>query len=174
MNQEQTTRDLSWLKEFENHYIGPYTKERNGILTCSEKGKIFSLNILAEDISMFKIKLDKGYFPEQSTHKKCDYMAVDEIKNITIFIELKGNKLECAYQQILTTVDELQKKGLTFKRKYCSTITSRRTHAISNLTSVRILKKKISGKGVTILSTTNKFSEYNLIKENTQYIIKQI
>ncbi|EDP6814194.1 hypothetical protein KJQ81_06935 [Campylobacter lari] len=174
MNQEQTTRDLSWLKEFENHYIGPYTKERNGILTCSEKGKIFSLNILAEDISMFKIKLDKGYFSEQSTHKKCDYMAVDEIKNITIFIELKGKELDCAYQQILTTVDELQKKGLIFKKKYCSAITSKRKHVISNSASVKALMKQISNKGITILNTTNIISKYNLIKENTQYTIKQI
>ncbi len=67
-----------------------------------------------------------------------------------------------------------KKKGLTFKRKYCSAITSKRKHLISNSASVKALKKQISNKGITILNTTNKFSEYNLIKENTQYIIKQI
>lgn len=64
-------------------------------LVCKENGKIFRL--YTNGIKFDKIKLDDG---QNNECKKCDYLIVKSTNDIQIFIELKGKKIQDAYDQI--------------------------------------------------------------------------
>ncbi len=80
-------------------------------LVCKENGKIFRL--YTNGIKFDKIKLDDG---QNNECKKCDYLITKQTKDIQIFVELKGNKIAKAYQQILASYDNIERiKNLQVK-----------------------------------------------------------
>lgn len=83
----------------------------NKELVCKENGKIFKL--YTNGIEFDKIKLDDG---QNNECKKCDYLITRQTKDIQIFVELKGNKIAKAYQQILVSYDNIERiKNLQVK-----------------------------------------------------------
>ena len=83
----------------------------NKELVCKENGKIFRL--YTNGIEFDKIKLDDG---QNNERKKCDYLITKQTKDIQIFIELKGNKIAKAYQQILASYGNIERiKNLQVK-----------------------------------------------------------
>ncbi len=66
----------------------------NEVLKC-EEGRKFYLE--TKNASFIKVKIDGGVEPNGMAPKKCDYMVIkNEIEDIEIFIELKGNKIKDA------------------------------------------------------------------------------
>lgn len=90
----------------------------NKELVCQENGKIFRL--YTNGIEFSKIKLDNG---QNNECKKCDYLIVKSTNDIQIFIELKGNKIATAYQQILASYDDVN-RAKNLQVKYYAAIVS--------------------------------------------------
>lgn len=67
-------------------------------LVCKENRKVFRL--YTNGVAFSKTKLDDR---QDNEHKKCDYLITKDTKDIQIFIELKGNKVANAFEQILTS-----------------------------------------------------------------------
>jgi hypothetical protein len=85
-------------------------------IVCEEKRtKITFHNTTGETVA--KIRID-GCVIKDNTVKKCDYLLLCvEIKR-AVFVELKGNKVETAIEQLLVTLDnETVKKPLEHYEK---------------------------------------------------------
>ena len=68
---------------------------------ASENGKIFEINS-NEDFT--RIKIDGCLITSQNV-EKCDFGFVRHSNDNFYFVELKGKKIEKAYNQILSTID---------------------------------------------------------------------
>ena len=68
------------------------------ILVCEEKSKKFILD--TNGFSFSKEKLDDEM---DNSSKECDYLITNDSQHIQIFVELKGNKVEYAFKQILSS-----------------------------------------------------------------------
>lgn len=83
-----------------NPLFAPHSTQYNpnSTLNCAENNKKFELK--TNSISFVRVKIDGGV--EQNTsNKKCDYLVIKELaEDIEIFIELKGKKIQDAYDQI--------------------------------------------------------------------------
>ena len=73
----------------------------NKILVCEEKSKKFILD--ANGFNFSKEKLDDTI---DNSNKECDYLITNSSQHIQIFIELKGNKAEYAFKQILSSYEK--------------------------------------------------------------------
>lgn len=83
-----------------NRFISDSTPIFNKIIVCEEKKKI--LRFCCNDFKFYKIYVD---CPENGslleTDKRCDYAILcKKMDNIAILIELKGNDIKYAAQQI--------------------------------------------------------------------------
>lgn len=92
----------------------------NKELVCQENGKIFRL--YTNGIKFDKIKLDDG---QNNECKKCDYLITKQTKDIQIFIELKGNKIAKAYEQILVSYDDINRAKNLQVKSYAAIVCQR-------------------------------------------------
>ena len=117
-------------------------------LVCKENGRVFRL--YTNGIAFEKIQLDDG---KNNELKKCDYLITKkDTKNIQIFVELKGNKIAEAYQQILTSYNNIVCiKNLQVK--YYAAIVSARFPQLDS--TIQALQRK-----------TNKLFEKVFVKSN--------
>lgn len=92
--------------------------EGKKIISCKEQKSTFYLRITDEDI-FYKVRLDKCVDNNQGIgEKKCDFMIFDHARSKEIFIELKGNKILEAQEQIDRSIAKYslfsnQRKGQT-------------------------------------------------------------
>lgn len=68
------------------------------ILVCEEKSKKFILDTNGSNFSKEKLDDNMG-----NSNRECDYLITNNSQHIQIFVELKGNKVEYAFKQILSS-----------------------------------------------------------------------
>lgn len=68
------------------------------ILVCEEKSKKFILDTNGFNFSKEKLDDNMG-----NLNRECDYLITNNSQHIQIFVELKGNKVEYAFKQILSS-----------------------------------------------------------------------
>ena len=74
-------------------------------ISCKEKGK--SVQFECNGSEFYKIKVDDSkntYLTEND--RRCDYAIVSNGGEIILFVELKGQRIEHAFNQILATKDK--------------------------------------------------------------------
>ncbi|MCR2066120.1 hypothetical protein CUPS3785_05685 [Campylobacter upsaliensis] len=71
--------------------------KQNQILVCEEKRK--KLKLETRERNFYRIKIDEGV-SQDNKHKKCDFIILETMKHICIYVELKGKKLKDAFEQI--------------------------------------------------------------------------
>lgn len=87
-----------------------YTTDKNQ--KCKENKKEYIIpNQATERIAI--IKLDKCVYANNSSIERCDFMVIRCSYRVVYLIELKGANLEHAYDQIISTYNELPKMGIT-------------------------------------------------------------
>lgn len=85
--------------EFEAH-SKVYTE--NQTLKCDENNKSFYLD--TKNACFVKVKIDKGVEPKNSKVPKCDYLIIKQnIEDIEIFVELKGEDIQKGSEQLKAT-----------------------------------------------------------------------
>lgn len=78
-------------------FLPPNSTIHKGTLSCG-KNRVFILQ--TNNTSFVCVKID-GKVEKDTTNKKCDYLVIKELaEDIEIFIELKGKKIQDAYDQI--------------------------------------------------------------------------
>lgn len=113
---------------------------KNKILSCEEKSK--KLYLHTKEASFYKIKIDGGVI-QDSVNKKCDFIIIEKEKeNIWIYVELKGNKLAQAYEQILKTFN--QYKGNDTTINYAAIVLSSCPKVTPKIQNI---KKKLKDQG---------------------------
>lgn len=86
-------------KDFEKH-SEPYVKNQK--LKCSESGKIFYLN--TQDACFARVKIDEGVVSKGTSQTRCDYLVIKQgVEDIEIFVELKGDDIKRAKEQLVAT-----------------------------------------------------------------------
>lgn len=81
-------------------YSEVYTE--NQILKCDENNKFFYLE--TKNACFAKVKIDNGVEPENSKVLKCDYLIIKQnIEDIEIFVELKGEDIRQGSEQLKAT-----------------------------------------------------------------------
>jgi hypothetical protein len=92
-----------------------FKDERTRIVCEEKRTKITFLNATGETVA--KIRIDGCVIPDNMV-KKCDYLLLCAEIRKAIFVELKGNKVETAIEQLLATLDnETVKKPLEHYEK---------------------------------------------------------
>lgn len=110
----------------------------NKELVCQENGKIFRL--YTNGIEFSKIKLDNG---QNNERKKCDYLIIKNTNDIQIFIELKGNKIAKAYEQILVSYDDVNRAKNLQVKSYAAIVCQRFPHQDTTIQNLQRKAKKI-------------------------------
>lgn len=110
----------------------------NKELVCQENGKIFRL--YTNGIKFDKIKLDDG---QNNECKKCDYLITKQTKDIQIFIELKGNKIAKAYEQILVSYDDVNRAKNLQVKYYAAIVSSKYPQQDTTIQNLKRKAKKI-------------------------------
>ena len=110
----------------------------NKELVCQENGKIFRL--YTNGITFSKIKLDNG---QNNERKKCDYLIIKSTNDIQIFIELKGNKIATAYQQILASYDDVNRAKNLQVKYYAAIVSSKYPQQDTTIQNLKREAKKI-------------------------------
>ena len=132
-------------------------------LTVRERKSKFS--ILCDNYKLVdKYKID-GYFDNDTSHKKCDYLFLfnNNKAQIIIFVELKGKDIEQAVHQLDTTISIFEKEHFFLKKKKFALIGAIvSTGYPADDVSFRKLKKCI----------TKKFKKYNLQIEHKTYYMR--
>jgi hypothetical protein len=92
-----------------------FEDERTRIVCEEKRTKITFHNATKETVA--KIRVDACVIPD-NTVKKCDYLLLCTEKKKAVFVELKGNKVETAIEQLSATLDnETIKKPLEYYEK---------------------------------------------------------
>ena len=94
------------------------------------------------DASFIKIKIDGGV-EQNTTNQKCDYIIIKQ--NIEIFVELKGKKIQDAYEQIIASYNKCANKNQNVKH-YAAIVTS--FIAPKARTQLDDIKCKLKNKGL--------------------------
>ncbi|MGX2983196.1 hypothetical protein [Helicobacter sp. 23-1045] len=129
-------------------------------LVCKENGRIFRL--YTNGIAFDKIQLDDGQNDER---KKCDYLITKHTKDIQIFIELKGNKIAKAYQQILTSYENRENMQ---SKCYAAIVCSKYPQIDS---TIQILQRKTNQLFEKVFVKINKLeTQYNLSNDTIEKI----
>ncbi len=120
------------------------------IIVVEENKKKFTLNNpTTKDI--YQVKVDGCLIPKQAL--KCDYLF--EINNpisAVLYIELKGNDIKHAYEQLIATVEFCKTSHQTVKRE-CHIVHSSSPKISS---TAQVLKKKLKDKyGIISFTYTN-------------------
>lgn len=115
--------------------------KKNETLCCEEKGKKLYLD--TEEASFYRIKIDGGIIKkDNNTSKRCDFIVIEkENENIWIYVELKGNKLDEAYKQILETFNKYKENNTI---NYAAIVSSR---CPKEDTGIQNMKKKFKKLG---------------------------
>ncbi|EAH7777643.1 hypothetical protein D0W43_07300 [Campylobacter coli] len=115
-------------------FIESNQQEYDKILTCEQNVK---LELRCNGEKFYKILIDtKDTNKIENKATRCDYLATTtDLKKIIIYIELKGEDIKQAIEQILTTRDFLNEK---FEKRYAAI-----THT-GNPEVKTILQKNIS------------------------------
>ncbi|TKX28244.1 hypothetical protein [Campylobacter estrildidarum] len=97
-----------------NKFIELNQQEYDKILTCEKNVK---LELHCNGEKFYKILIDTNNKIENKV-TRCDYLATTtDLKKIIIYIELKGENIQRAIEQILTTCDFLNEK---FEKRYAA------------------------------------------------------
>ena len=75
--------------------------DRRLSIVCKQKGKKYELKNDYREL-VCKVKVDKGIIRDG---EKCDYLVLICEKNIAVFVELKGNHVDKACSQVLSTIE---------------------------------------------------------------------
>ena len=110
---------------------------RGNIVACEEYGKKLSLDCNGE--TFFKIIIDGGAELCNSTNRRCDFMIINDDESIEIYVELKGQDIVHAANQIIETI---KKYGLDQAIKYSVIVTSSIPRNNTALQNVKLLLKK--------------------------------
>lgn len=152
------------LKE---NYEGPYKNKQT--IVCEEGQSKFTLLISCEAF-VYKVKLDNGYFSNNDGNKKCDFMLIEDNKEVAIYIELKGKELAIAYQQILSSANYFEKeKYYKINKKYCCVVNSKINAIEKNSIKIRRLEKDMARNKIIVLKSTNKQTNYSITNKNGIY-----
>lgn len=90
----------------------------NKIIECKEKGSTFYLH--TGNASFAKVKIDGGVVAKNTSELRCDYLIIkQEIEDIEIFVELKGNKITKATKQLIASYDKYANKQPNIKHYAC-------------------------------------------------------
>ncbi|HDZ5018445.1 TPA: hypothetical protein RTG91_001269 [Campylobacter jejuni] len=153
--------------KFQGNYEGPY--ENKQTIVCEEKQSKFALLIYCEAF-VYKVKLDNGYFSNNVGNRKCDFMLIENNKEIAIYVELKGKDLATAYKQILSSANHLEREeNYKINKKYCCVVNSKINAIDKNSIKIRRLEKDIIKNKITILNSTNRQTTYSITNENGIY-----
>lgn len=123
------------------------------IIVVEENKKKFTLNNPNEKY-IYQVKVDGCLIPKEAV--KCDYLF--EINNpisAVLYIELKGNDVKHAYEQLIATVEFCKNAHQTLKRQ-CHIVHSSSPKMSS---TAQVLKKKLNDKyGIISLTHSNQGS----------------
>ena len=79
---------------------------------CKENNKKFELiRVSDKNEKIRKITVDKCVYSETDKPRKCDYLFIRLKTSDYYFVELKGKKIEDAYIQIVTTINNLKQNN---------------------------------------------------------------
>ena len=79
--------------------------DRRTSIVCKQKGKKYELKNDCGEL-VCKVKVDRGIIQDG---EKCDYLVLICGKNITVFVELKGNHVDKACSQVLSTIEYFER-----------------------------------------------------------------
>lgn len=95
-----------------------YSKISNDEIICKEKGRTFHLH--TNNASFAKVKIDGGVVAENTSELRCDYLIIKQkTEDIEIFVELKGNKITKAMEQLIASYDKYANKRPKTKHYAC-------------------------------------------------------
>ncbi|EGF1228631.1 hypothetical protein IB030_000090 [Campylobacter jejuni] len=153
--------------KFQRSCEGPYKNKQT--IVCEEKQSKFTLLIYCK-ASVYKVKLDNGYFSNNVDNKKCDFMLIENNKEIAIYIELKGKNLATAYKQILSSANHFEREeNYKINKKYCCVVNSKINAIDKNSIKIRRLENDIIKNRIAILNSTNKQTTYSITNVNGIY-----
>lgn len=115
-------------------------------LKLEEKGKKFCLENLDPKIIIQKVKIDGCLINEG---KRCDWLLLIKDRNLEIYIELKGRRVDEAFQQLEETLKNQELKDILDqqwkkqdRKKRCYVIHSRCPSASTDVQDQQSLFKK--------------------------------
>jgi hypothetical protein len=73
------------------------------LIVCEENRSIITFHNITEE-TVAKIRVDGCVIPDK-TVKKCDYLLLCEVLEKAVLVELKGNKVGTAIEQLSATLD---------------------------------------------------------------------
>lgn len=121
----------------------PHSTSHNGTLTCG-KNRIFSLQ--TNNTSFVCVEID-GKVEKDTPNKKCDYLIIKELaEDIEIFIELKGKKIQDAYEQITQSYARYANTNKDIKH-YAVIVTS--SISPNERTKLQNIKAKLNNQKIT-------------------------
>jgi hypothetical protein len=129
------------------------TQSTHKIITAEENKRKLTINNPSGKL-IKKVKVDGCL--EVGTGKRCDYLfEIEEPISHVIYLELKGNNVERAYQQLIATI-ELFVNEHQGTKKECHIVASRVPKAGTKVQDLKVelLKKK---KATLIVSTDKAF-----------------
>ncbi len=98
-------------------------KSNQKIVSLSESGRKYILNNKSKK-QLAIIKID-GCLITSNKIEKCDFLIeIDEPQTLAIYIELKGKNIEKAYNQLINTMNMLEKRHKKIKKE-CQIVSSR-------------------------------------------------
>ena len=111
-------------------------KIKNKIISVKENSRVFIIHNNAE-IEVSKVTVDGCLMNE--SQQKCDYLFEIDLKNEVIYVELKGENIQKAYDQLVSTIIFCESEHRE-KSKVCFIIASRVPKAGPQ---IQVLKKKM-------------------------------
>ena len=126
-----------------NPLFAPHSTIHNGTLTCG-KSRVFSLQ--TNGTPFVRVEID-GKVEKNTPNKKCDYIVIKELaEDIEIFVELKGKKIQDAYEQIIQSHAKYANKSKGIKH-YAMRVTSRISP--KERTTLQNIKAKLNNQKIT-------------------------
>ncbi|CUU39805.1 MULTISPECIES: hypothetical protein [Helicobacter] len=115
----------------------------NQVLSCEEKSKKFQLE--TQQARFYLINID-GEIENNTEDRKCDFLVIKETsEDIWIYVELKGNKIKDACEQVQATYNRYQPPNAL---KYIAIVASRFPKGDTSIQRLKAYAKKMGFKEV--------------------------
>lgn len=150
------------------HRFGKNLQSNNKLIVCEDRTKNSSKGKVEFDCSselFYRVNIDGDIEKKCGVKSRCDFMVIKSDETIELYIELKGQDVSTAVNQILNTIKE---HGLKNAKKYSAIVTS---NIPSKSTALDKAKKILNNTTKTIPFIKNKilklkYSDQNIKKTN--------